>query len=355
MKFHRLEAARGFAAVYVCVGHWVLANPSLGKVAHAFKLGQEAVMVFFVLSGFVIFWATSKPNMPIEKFRTYFAKRFTRIYSVWALAVVAMFTMASIAAGRLVFETPRRLLGNAFMLQDFVSAKPATICGPLYGNSPLWSLHYEWWFYMLFPLVFLVKDWRVRSHVVGSICVLGGITYALQPNPLSRIFLYFGIWWIGAHAAAVMRNLGQVRVKEIVTPLCYVALASVPMIVLCVAAFRRGDSLFLGIHPVLETRHLIGAIVLVLLAFAWRQSNWFGFGWTISAFSAVAPISFSLYVLHYNSIVHATYLSFLGSPVLELLAYVTITVAFCVFAEIVVYPRVRRWLAGKTVPVKSSS
>ena len=129
MKFHRLESARGFAAAYVCAGHLALAKPSLGSLAFAFKFGQEAVMVFFVLSGFVIYWATSKPNVPRERFGRYFAKRFTRIYSVWFLALCAMFVMSSVSAGKIVLESPARLLGNALMLQDFASGamEPPTL------------------------------------------------------------------------------------------------------------------------------------------------------------------------------------------------------------------------------------
>ena len=341
MKFHRLEAARGFAATYVCVGHLVLAKPSLGTLAYAFKFGQEAVMVFFVLSGFVIYWASSKPNAPHEPFSRYFAKRFARIYSVWFLALLATFVMASISAQRIVLESPARLLGNALMLQDFDGGKPSVICGAVYGNTPLWSLHYEWWFYMAFPWVLLIPNWRVRSHAVGATCVVGALSYALLPNPLSRIFLYFGIWWIGAHAAMVMRLRNRIEIRDVAVPLGYVALSSLPMIALCTMWVDRGNPMSPGVHPLLETRHLLSSIAIVTLAFAWRRLGWIGFRWTIGLCTVVAPISFSLYVLHYNSIVHATYLNFIGSPTIEFLAYVLLTIVFCLFAEIVAYPRIR--------------
>ena len=151
MKFHRLEAVRGFAAFYVCLGHLVLAAFNDGGILrNVFKFGQEAVMVFFVLSGFVISWVTSREGVPRETFSQYFLKRFVRIYSVWFLALIAMFAMASATARAPVFESPARLIGNMLMLQDFENGKPAVICSPVYGNTPLWSLHYEWWFYMFF-------------------------------------------------------------------------------------------------------------------------------------------------------------------------------------------------------------
>jgi peptidoglycan/LPS O-acetylase OafA/YrhL len=350
MKFHRLEAARGFAATYVCVGHLVLANQSHGPLANAFKFGQEAVMVFFVLSGFVICWATSNPNKPREPFRRYFAKRFARIYSVWFMALFAMFAMSSITEGRIVLEPPARLLGNILMLQDFSGAKPNVICVAIYGATPLWSLHYEWWFYMLFPLILLIPNWKIRSHAVGALCVAGSLSYAVLPNPLSRIFLYFGIWWIGAHAASVMRQRNRILLWDVAVPVGYVALASLPMLARCATWFYRGEAMFPGFHPMLETRHLLSSILLVVLAFVWRRLGWIGFRWTIGLCTFVAPISFSLYVVHFNSVVRATYLEFLGSPMIEMAAYIVLTIVFCAFAELIAYPRIRSALVPTPKP-----
>jgi hypothetical protein len=41
------------------------------------------------------------------------------------------------------------LLGNIFMLQDVISLKPNVISAVYMGNGVLWSLSYEWWFYIL--------------------------------------------------------------------------------------------------------------------------------------------------------------------------------------------------------------
>lgn len=341
MKFDRLEAVRGFAAFYVCLGHLLIGKHSFAGFEFLLKFGQEAVMVFFVLSGFVVYWSSAKTST-LERTDRYYVKRFIRIYSVWALAVIALFVMASLEAGEMVFPSPYTFVGNMLMLQDFSMAKPAVVCQPLYGDTPLWSLHYEWWFYMIFPVTFLVQRPEIRAHAVGAAALAGSLTYVIVPNPISRLLVYFAVWWVGAHAATCLRKNGKLSIGDLLVPLSYVILASIPLLVLCVVYHLNAKRLVLGVHPVLEVRHLLSAVALVLVAFAWRRYHWVGFSWTMGRFTVLAPISFSLYVIHHNSIAHAHYFQFLRSPSLEFVLYLTVTLGFCCFSELLFYPWLRR-------------
>ena len=47
-----------------------------------------------------------------------------------------------------------RLLRHPFHAAGYRYRHPRTIADPFMGNDPLWSLSYEFWFYLLFPLVF---------------------------------------------------------------------------------------------------------------------------------------------------------------------------------------------------------
>ena len=55
MKFEKLDAIRGAAAMYVMACHWVLDSTTNPYLRLMFKFAQEAVIAFFLLSGFVIF------------------------------------------------------------------------------------------------------------------------------------------------------------------------------------------------------------------------------------------------------------------------------------------------------------
>jgi peptidoglycan/LPS O-acetylase OafA/YrhL len=50
-----LDAARAIAAIYVVIHHWATSNQLTNGPGLIFRFGQEAVIVFFLLSGFVIF------------------------------------------------------------------------------------------------------------------------------------------------------------------------------------------------------------------------------------------------------------------------------------------------------------
>ena len=56
----RLECLRGLAAGYVFVHHFahIILAPKYPRLASLFVFGQSAVMLFFVISGFVIYYST---------------------------------------------------------------------------------------------------------------------------------------------------------------------------------------------------------------------------------------------------------------------------------------------------------
>lgn len=351
MKFDRLDATRGFAAAFVCLSHVVPKFHSLDPIAFPFRFSQEAVMVFFILSGFVICWTTpTDTEWGIYNWKEYFLKRFIRIYSVWFLAVLAMAAIVAITIGRSGFDSLFTVLGNFLMLQDFGYVKPNVICEPIFGDGPLWSLHYEWWFYVMFPIALLVKGVHRRAHIVGCMGILGSILYLIYPIPPFRLLMYFTVWWVGAHAAATLKSDKRVLLSSLTIPLIYVAIVAVPQVLQCGAWIREGKDWSIGVHPFLEARHLLTSILIVLVAFTWRKMNWIGFNASIGLFRVVAPISFSLYVIHFKSLGDATYLNFVGNPGLEFMGYIVLTLLFCLFAELVFFPYVRRLLIPSRRP-----
>lgn len=341
-KFERLEAVRGAAAVYVCITH-IWGNHMDGILRHLFSFGQEAVIVFFVLSGFVIGWSVNAGQKAFF-FKQYFNKRFTRIYSVWLLSSVFLALIILFGSNNYEWPSVIQVLGNMFMLQDFSVGKPAVLVEPILGNSPLWSLHYEWWFYMFFPVVLFFGDLKKRTHIVGIVSVVSSALYVIYPNFLLRLLFYFSVWWIGVYAAEIMRRDGKICLRDLILPMAYVFVSAVPLVLLCLVECQNGTRMVLGIHPVLEARHMLASIALVVSAFIWRQFRWIGFTPTLRIFAVVAPISYSLYITHYVSIHKADYLSFLPGSIAVFL-YTLITVVFCWFAECKFYPWFKKWFS----------
>ena len=79
-KLEKLEAIRGFAALYVVFFHALPQKIYLFglNVGVLFRFGPEAVIVFFVLSGFVIKYSWQRSSN--KSFRHYFSRRFIRLY-----------------------------------------------------------------------------------------------------------------------------------------------------------------------------------------------------------------------------------------------------------------------------------
>lgn len=156
MKLWKLESIRGLSALYVVCGHAAGAADVPSFIRYIFSFGQEVVMVFFLLSGFVIDYSFSRGKN--KSFSSYCLKRFIRIYSV----LIPFMIVGIILTFPLVFSSGFWVIffGNILMLQDLDFAKPNVIVPTLLASA-LWSLHCEWWFYMLYcPVKTRIKHSR---------------------------------------------------------------------------------------------------------------------------------------------------------------------------------------------------
>lgn len=102
-RFEELDSLRGLAAITVVIHHLSLVVPSIllneklkFTLLHILWAGHEAVILFFVLSGFVL----SLPylNKKAPSYRDYLIKRLCRIYIPYAASiVVAVILMAMLS------------------------------------------------------------------------------------------------------------------------------------------------------------------------------------------------------------------------------------------------------------------
>ncbi|MBX3110732.1 MAG: acyltransferase [Fimbriimonadaceae bacterium] len=331
-KIQLLEGMRGLAAVYVFIGHLFLERFGFRdtKFAPLFQFGQEAVMVFFLLSGFVIYYSVA--NKPKIAFGEYFRKRFLRIYPIYVLALVLT-----------LFLTPKNgeLWANLLMLQDFKTAKPGVWFATLGGNSALWSLSYEWWFYMLFfPIYRFVPDAKQRV-VAYSLAAAGLALYVVVPNQISLFLAYFAIWWTGVEIARANRRGERLSLARQWPGVAMLAASSAVFLVWTAVAKGQGQPIKLGFHPFLEARHFGSALAIVVVASMVSAKGKAGLDRVLRPFTKLAPASYAIYVLHMPLVVHAAYLDFLPAAVaLPAYAAVLFIVSF------VVEGPVQTWVNG---------
>ncbi len=179
-----LDASR-FGAALVVLLHHVLTPPF--HDGHVGVPARTAVILFFVISGYVIAYVT---DVKENDWRAYATSRLTRLYSVVVPAMAL--TAILFAIGRYA-ELPlyqpmdhpvaRVLVSLAFQNHWWNLTVQAL------NNGPFWSLSYEFWYYVIFAaFVFLPRN--LRWSVAAALLLFAG----------PRIAMLFPIWLVGVVA-----------------------------------------------------------------------------------------------------------------------------------------------------------
>jgi peptidoglycan/LPS O-acetylase OafA/YrhL len=289
-RLDKLESIRGFAAVYVVLHHLARQYLPHTAIRLPFIFGPEAVIVFFVLSGFVITYATIV-NPSDLLLRNYSVKRVRRIYPIFAFALLLGYLCQAFIVRHWFVPSFKQLAGNLLMCQGISIA-------PFY-DGPLWSLSYEWWFYVLFILLVKVEKAPGRRQFwAAGLSIAGLITAVIYLNQASLFLFYFMIWWCGSELAREYTDAGQVTLKRQLFPVATVALLALGAILLVLPALRNHEPLSAIEYPLLFIRHPASAVVLILAGLAWYKLRFIGFNATLGWFTIFAPISYAIYALH---------------------------------------------------------
>jgi peptidoglycan/LPS O-acetylase OafA/YrhL len=154
-------------------------------------VGHHAVIVFFVLSGYVISNAAATRETAA---RVFIVARLARLWSVLTPAMVL--TVLCDAVGRALgrfaepyvlspIDHPLIRFGAAmsFLSESWVSIQP-------FSNFAVWSLSIEFWYYMTFAAWTFVRPPRCRRlSVLAALCFLGFKGLLLMPVWLMGVAL----------------------------------------------------------------------------------------------------------------------------------------------------------------------
>lgn len=339
----KLDCIRGFAAFYVLIYHIVSLTDFVPEIIKNlfFSFGQEAVILFFLLSGFVIYISVySKTDLT---FHYYFIRRFRRIYFLLIIALFLSIFLAILNQKFIKVFSWSELIGNLLMLQDF-SAKPGIIVRPFLGNYPLWSLSYEWWFYLLFfpcykSILFRLNN---RIYVVLITSFISYLIYIIYPNAIALYLAYFIIWWCGVEAADIYLKKQRFTFRSMKPILICLFLMSIISFIPVMSV----DRIQLGYYPFLNFRHFASAFIAVLVGLIWYINRLRYFDSILRVFNKIAPISYGVYILHYPILaqlnLHKYGLYFHISLEYTLKLLLIFSLAYLV--EIKLQPIVNRWL-----------
>jgi len=344
-----LNGIRGLAALYVLVGHarWLLwEGYSGGYLEHPetynwftkilvyifsiFGKGHVAVILFFVLSGFVIHYSSIRQHKNKIDLPDYFKRRFLRIYP--PLIFCMLLTLILDFTGKYVFgysiyfqRTPVLLInsnittdlnwvtaiGNLMMVQNVYTHVWGT-------NGPLWSLMYEWWFYMLYPVIYyLYKKNKYFSYAIVWLLFILASNGLFDNKLASSVFNYLLCWSLGALLADVL--LGKIRVFWYIIPL-----------VICVTEFTINGPDSNSVYQLAIVDTLIGFIFTALLFALLKFKTLFSLHRVFDSFNLLGDYSYTLYVIHVPILVmiNGIVLSFTGNRMPQNFYIMFISIAF---------------------------
>jgi peptidoglycan/LPS O-acetylase OafA/YrhL len=183
-------------------------------------LGHQAVMIFFVLSGFLVGGSLLKEaaggTVAVGR---YLIHRVSRLYVVLIPSLVLGWGLDQIGlhflnrSGVYSHHYPQYLFALDFDVGQRLGLRTAAAClvnlqtivaPPLGSNGPLWSLANEFWYYLLFPLLVLPLLSGVGK---GRRLLCAALAVAVGALVYPTILLYGSIWLLGALARMSRRAL----------------------------------------------------------------------------------------------------------------------------------------------------
>lgn len=188
-----LDLLRFMAAIIVVIVHanYDRFTGGLPVFSWLASLGNDAVMVFFVLSGFVIAYVTdTREKLPSE----FLIARLARLWSVVVPAIILTVVLDSLGQKLspamydgywYASEHPiLRVLANLLFVNElwFSSIR-------LFSNGPFWSIGYEFWYYAIFGCAMFLRGTRRLMVLIPLIFFIG-----------PKILLLFPVWLAGVWA-----------------------------------------------------------------------------------------------------------------------------------------------------------
>jgi peptidoglycan/LPS O-acetylase OafA/YrhL len=355
MRLRSLDGLRGIAAAIVVLHHSALLNPGVSAVyltgaapasgtfaaiiirtpLQLLFSGQEAVLVFFVLSGLVV----AIPALDTVGFPwiAYYPRRVVRLLlpvvaSVLLAAILIRFTQRdpSTAVSGWAAEGTFAQLDWRELLRNF-----DVLGGSNLLNNPLWSLRYELLFSVLLPLYIVIavvarRRWWIAVVATVPAILLGGLIG-------DGVWVYLPVFLLGTLAAVRREDLARFvdRVPHRARNVVGAGSLAVGLLLLDArwigAAVRPGSATGQTIGGVAS---VYGATLLVVLAMVWsplvralevRFVAWLG------------RISFSLYLVHVPILVATSSvmrgLPWYWSPVVGIPISIAVAVVFARFVE----------------------
>lgn len=263
-------------------------------------MGHQAVIVFFVLSGFLVGGGAIRA-LKNRRWSTklYLLQRATRL---WVVLIPALLLVALLdTIGSRFFSSSIRIYatlrspvltsvwnvipihfsastfaGNLFFLQG--------ILVPYFGSDcPLWSLSYEFWYYIMFPvlLVVILPSSKMPRRIFSVVALIAMLIFCGR-----QISIYFLIWMMGAVTSCMPNGILQATARRLAPWMCL---------------FYAFFNLYVVVRPfnLLASDFITGLLFSVVLWLLLHLREPVGESLYRNVSTKLSAMSYTLYCVHY--------------------------------------------------------
>lgn len=189
-----LDGIRGLAALSVSSSHVFFLKNFLDPTYHPniylgyLQAAHSAVLLFFLLSGYVIGLTTTK-EFSVHQVHNYILRRAIRILPIYLIAIC----FGVLAEPN---EKLNVVLGNLFFLQNFDKYFAFSL-PPIAGDGAIWSLNYEILYYLVFILIWWLRPKILDLFLGALIITVIGWFFPLFPQFISGYTSGWIFWLSG--------------------------------------------------------------------------------------------------------------------------------------------------------------
>ncbi len=209
-RYTTIDGLRGYLAVFVFLHHAVIWHVYLHTgywsvpPSHVYAhLGESSIQIFFMISAFLFCSKLLRGRETGLDWERLFISRFLRLTPMYFVAVLLLFLIVAIVSGGTLKEPPLTLLWGMAQWLTFAMAGEPDLNGvpstSLILAGIVWTLRYEWFFYLSLPLLALAL--RIRPplpYLLLGLATVAGVV--LWKNPASHHLLAF----LGGIVAALL-------------------------------------------------------------------------------------------------------------------------------------------------------
>ncbi|NVK86846.1 MAG: acyltransferase [Gammaproteobacteria bacterium] len=174
MEIRKLNALRGIAAIIVMISHFSNATNlwggALGKGG-----GQFGVMLFFILSGFLMSLLYANKAFTLPQVYRYAVARFARVVPLFLVVVLVSFLLMKLNVTGVLYniDSTSELLAHLLMLS---------------GESVLWTIPAEIQFYVIFVGLWLLFSRSPKQLLYTLLVTFMLLFYIGYARPIGDVF-----------------------------------------------------------------------------------------------------------------------------------------------------------------------